>query len=74
MGVMWVPDAAVLPTSDVGSLTLLPGAVIGTEIGFSDVFALFPELNVVSPYNFDTRRFERPIWEGGVGLRFRLLH
>jgi hypothetical protein len=58
--------------ADVPPWTLLPGGTFGVELRTAETFALFPELNVLTPYNLTTNRFIRPIWQGGLEFQFRV--
>lgn len=52
-------------------LVFYPGGVIGLELWLSEHFALFPELNVLFPYDAEHDKFAKPVWQGGVAFQFR---
>lgn len=53
-----------------GVLTLQPGGTLGVQLDLGDNFALFPEVNVIYPYNTDRESFEKPQWQGGLSFQF----
>lgn len=56
--------------SDDTDVLIYPGGTLGLNIQIIELIALFPEVNVFVPYSIDLERWRKPIFQGGVAVRF----
>jgi hypothetical protein len=73
LGAQYAFNAGSLPYPEVHGATFLPGGTVGVELRMYETFAVFPEVNVITPYSLEVSHFQHPIWQGGLSLQFRIL-
>jgi hypothetical protein len=56
-------------TLDRAETVIYPGATLGFHYQFNEALALFPEINLLSPYLTLEHKFARPVYQGGIAFQ-----